>query len=361
MTTTTSYAGPDAVAAKVMALLRDRSIAPTPANYTVWYEYVLGANAELKALGDRLLTQTTPITTEISDWMYANFAPEQVERRSLMSATDTVTTLVAEVVAQLTQAGSSAETYGEALGAYAAMLDGPGAKPGTAQALKTLLTATRKMHADNAKLEQELAQSTQQITVLQGTLEDARRDATTDKLTGLPNRRAFDQVFDEAVSQATLRRAPLSLLMIDVDHFKKFNDTYGHQTGDAVLKLVARTLTDTVKGRDHPARYGGEEFAIVLPDTTAVQARTVAEQVRQAMASRRIVRRNSGVDYGQVTVSVGVASLHPGDDCAALVARADAALYAAKRAGRNRVVVEGQEPGAVPDIASRLAAAGAVV
>ncbi|MBM3583539.1 MAG: hypothetical protein FJX36_03675 [Alphaproteobacteria bacterium] len=157
MTTTSNYAGPDAVAAKAMALLRDRSIAPTPANYTVWYEYVLGANVELKSLGDRLLAQTAPITPEISDWMYVTFAPEQVERRSLMNATDTVTTLVAEVVAQLTQAGSSAKTYGVALGAYAAMLDGPDAKPGTAQALKTLLAATRKMHADNAKLEQELA------------------------------------------------------------------------------------------------------------------------------------------------------------------------------------------------------------
>jgi len=188
-----------------------------------------------------------------------------------------------------------------------------------------------------------------------------RRDATTDKLTGLPNRRAFDQVFDEAASQAATRRAPLSLLMIDVDHFKKFNDTYGHQTGDAVLKLVARTLTDTVKGRDHPARFGGEEFAIVLPETTAMQARTVAEQVRQAMASRRIVRRNSGVDYGQVTVSVGVAALHPGDDCAALIARADTALYTAKRTWRNRVVVEGQEPRPTNGVEARLAAAGAVL
>lgn len=133
--------------------------------------------------------------------------------------------------------------------------------------------------------------------------------------------------------------------MVDIDHFKRFNDTHGHQVGDQVLRLVAKTLTDCVRAGDLPARYGGEEFAVVLPKTGIQVARPIAERIRTTLAARKIIRRNTGEGLGGITISIGAALYHPGETPAALVARADSALYAAKRQGRNRLVVEGDSAG----------------
>ncbi len=132
----------------------------------------------------------------------------------------------------------------------------------------------------------------------------------------------------------------MSLLFADIDNFKRFNDTYGHQIGDQVLRLVARTLSQSVKGRDTPARYGGEEFAIILPQTRLGDARIVADQIRLGLMRRRLVGRDKRDDYGSVTLSFGAAQYRPGETTNALVERADAALYVAKRNGRNRVATE---------------------
>jgi diguanylate cyclase len=133
---------------------------------------------------------------------------------------------------------------------------------------------------------------------------------------------------------------PLSLVITDIDHFKHFNDTYGHQMGDQVLRLVGRTLTDSVKGRDTPARYGGEEFALILPQTRLADALVLAEQIRRTIMRRHIVRRDTGDDFGTITLSMGVAAYHPTEHLMDTIRRADAALYQAKRSGRNRVVSE---------------------
>lgn len=329
----------NAIAEQAIILMREKGISISPRNFSVWFGYCAGASAELKAMGDRLLAMGSFITEETNAWLYSTFSDEQADRRALMDATNTVTKTMADLTAQMAKTGSDAEAYGHALGAYEEVL-AKGDAGAARQTVKALLAATRRMHEENSKLETELARSSRQITELTGTLENVRKDAVTDKLTGLANRRAFDQALADSLERARAERTPLSLLMLDVDYFKKFNDTFGHKIGDEVLRLVARTLIDNVKGRDTAARYGGEEFAIILPDTPLAMARIVAEQVRSAMASRRIVRRNSGVDYGQVTLSVGIALLRDADDVDALVSRADDALYAAKRNGRNRVHVE---------------------
>jgi diguanylate cyclase len=135
--------------------------------------------------------------------------------------------------------------------------------------------------------------------------------------------------------------------MTDVDHFKKFNDTYGHLTGDQVLRLVAMSVKQNVKGQDIAARYGGEEFVVVLPNTVLRAAITVADHVRRAVMTKELMKRSTGEHLGRVTISIGVAALRDGDTPQSLIERADTCLYAAKRAGRNRVISE-----ADPEIAS---------
>jgi diguanylate cyclase len=128
------------------------------------------------------------------------------------------------------------------------------------------------------------------------------------------------------------------LLILDIDHFKKFNDTYGHQTGDEVLKLLASTMTKTVKGDDIPARYGGEEFAVILPETDLKGAVHVAEHIRQRISSKKLVNRATNQNLGRITVSIGAASFEFGEPLTDFMKRADQALYKAKGNGRDQVV-----------------------
>ena len=167
-----------------------------------------------------------------------------------------------------------------------------------------------------------------------------RTEALTDPLTTLANRKFFDAELGKAVAEAKERREPLTLLMCDVDHFKAFNDKFGHVTGDQVLRLVATSVKQNVKGRDIAARYGGEEFAVVLPKTAMPQAITVADQIRHAVMTKELMKRSSGERLGRVTISIGVALLRASDTTQALIERADECLYAAKRNGRNRVISE---------------------
>jgi diguanylate cyclase len=161
-------------------------------------------------------------------------------------------------------------------------------------------------------------------------------------LTGIANRRSFDERLKLAIREAKSSSDTLSLLMIDIDHFKKFNDSFGHQLGDKVLQLVARILKTSIKGRDTVARYGGEEFAVILPSTRLAGAATLGDQIREAVASRRIIQKRTGEDFGSITLSVGVSSLRSADSGESLIKRADDALYSAKRGGRNRVITEDQ-------------------
>ncbi len=173
-------------------------------------------------------------------------------------------------------------------------------------------------------------------------LEEVRDLAITDGLTGLPNRRHLDELLERVCAQSARGHGALTLLMVDIDHFKRLNDTYGHQVGDEVLRLVARTLDESLRAGDIAARYGGEEFCVVMPGATGAAAVNAAERLRAAI-------ERASVDP-PVTASVGVAfgPLH-GQLPVDLTEAADAALYAAKRAGRNRVMVA--EPAERPRLA----------
>ena len=162
----------------------------------------------------------------------------------------------------------------------------------------------------------------------------------TDSLTGLANRKCFDQRLREEAAKAMEEGTQLCLLILDIDHFKSFNDTFGHHIGDSVLKVVARNLNDEVKGQDLPARYGGEEFCVILPGTRLEDAATVAEQIRARLAKRELKNSKTDESYGKVTLSVGAALYRFGEPISEFVQRADECLYLAKHAGRNQVVTE---------------------
>jgi diguanylate cyclase len=207
------------------------------------------------------------------------------------------------------------------------------------------LRAQRDSEHNAAKaLEARLSASKLEITELQENLEVVRTESLTDPLTLLANRKFFDDTLAKSIAAAHARHEPLSLLLMDIDHFKKFNDSYGHVTGDQVLRLVAIAVRQNVKGQDIAARYGGEEFAVILPDTTLHSAVTLADHIRRVVMNDDLIKtdepikRSTDQNLLRVTISIGVAMLGQNDSAQSLIERADVCLYAAKRGGRNRVI-----------------------
>ena len=199
------------------------------------------------------------------------------------------------------------------------------------------------MREHGAELNNKLKQSREEIEGLKKNLEQVTNEAEVDFLTNIFNRKAFERLLDERTEEARISKHPLCLLMLDIDHFKAFNDNFGHLLGDEVLKIVAKSMKDCVRGADVVARYGGEEFSVILPDTPIAGASKVAETIRETISKRELKRRDSGESYGQITVSIGISVLQPSSDTpTTLIKRADDALYKSKHAGRNRVTVEGQ-------------------
>jgi diguanylate cyclase len=196
------------------------------------------------------------------------------------------------------------------------------------------------MEASNKQLEERLHASKLEIIELQENLEAVRTESLTDPLTQLANRKFFDGTLEAAIADARANNEPLSLMLTDIDHFKNFNDAYGHLTGDQVLRLVATAVKNNVKGQDTAARYGGEEFAVILPNTVLRSAITVADHIRRAVMTKELMKRSTGEHLGRVTISIGVATLRKSDSPQALIERTDSCLYAAKRHGRNRVMCE---------------------
>lgn len=198
---------------------------------------------------------------------------------------------------------------------------------------KSLLEAARKMLEANQKLHAELAEAKAELQDHTRRIEVHMAEARTDALAGVANRRALDEELARRYAAWQRQGTPLSFLILDVDHFKRFNDTYGHQAGDEVLRGIGRVLGASVRDMDFVARYGGEEFAFVLPGTRLDDAKSAAERIRTAISSAKFTFAGEEL---RVTVSVGLAELIPGDTLVSLLKHADAALYAAKNNGRNR-------------------------
>jgi diguanylate cyclase len=254
-------------------------------------------------------------------------------------------------MAMIGAAAGNASNYTESLVEVAQKLGLASDAPAVRALVESLVQATQEMEKNNQALEARLNASKQEITQLQENLETVRNESLTDPLTSLANRKFFDSALAAAIEDAKSRGEPLSLMMTDVDHFKKFNDSYGHLTGDQVLRLVAMSVKANVKGQDIAARYGGEEFAVVLPNTALRSAITLADHIRRAVMAKELMKRSTGEHLGRVTVSIGVATLQKSDTVQSLIERADGCLYAAKHAGRNRVISEADPEVANPGAA----------
>jgi diguanylate cyclase len=311
-----------------------------PRNYEVWYAYATGYNPTLNQAINETISRNGTLTTADVDQIYETYlSPARLSDR-IDNVGSQIVDEIEQVMAMIDAAVGSASQYTESLANATQDLGTAKDRDGLRVIVESLVRTTRKMEENNSRLETSLKASKQEITQLQVNLETVRNESLTDPLTSLANRKYFDSALDKFITQSGSGGEPMALLLADIDHFKAFNDTFGHLTGDQVLRLVAVALKQTVKGQDIAARYGGEEFAIILPNTTLRSALTVADQVRRAVMTKELMKRSTGEHLGRVTVSIGAAVLRRGESAQSLIERADNCLYAAKRCGRNRVMCE---------------------
>lgn len=320
--------------------MRSKGFAPTPKCYALWFAYFSKSDPELERVLARVADGHEELTERRIQDLYSQFFETDMETDTLRQTGALIEASVAKVLERLNDVDNSAAHYGERLNNFTGKLSQTIDQEELGKIVASVISDTHQMRQRSEQIVGDIKESSLEIIELRRSLENVRREAHTDSLTGIANRRSFDDRLKTALCDAQENEESLSLLMIDIDYFKKFNDSFGHQLGDKVLQLVARILKTQIKGRDTVARFGGEEFAVILPATKLGGAAALAEQIREAVASRRIVQKRTGEDFGSITLSIGAAALCGDELGEALIKRADEALYAAKREGRNRVVTE---------------------
>jgi diguanylate cyclase len=315
-----------------LPLMAQQQAALHPVSYCLWYEHVAGLNAPLSEALAQRLRERRPLT---EDDVYALHSRHIVARdmENLERLQQKLRTLLEEAVQAMAAASDGTGQFGVTLEQTRSQLSGPLAFERVQSVIGELVAETARMQAATRSASERLEANVQQVGVLTEQLERAQSEALLDPLTGLKNRRGLER----AVQEITGRLDEGALLVIDVDHFKVINDTHGHLLGDRVLRAIGQILQANIKGRDIAARLGGEEFAVLLLGTSSQGAQVLAEQIRLAVARGRIRRIDGTELVGAITVSIGIASARAGEDFDALLARTDAALYRAKRDGRNLV------------------------
>jgi diguanylate cyclase len=312
-----------------------------PVNYTVWYEYASKNNPHLISAVEESLNESQPITPELTN----SWFEEHVVFRGqalIMGIKMDLLKILREVFGDLSTAGDELSLFEKCLAQYSERIEQAEDNETLQESLRGLLLAVKNVEASSATLERRLKSADEEVKSLQIKLKEAEQHATTDALTGLWNRRSFEDKLAHHMTRCQQTEGDLSLVMLDIDHFKQVNDTYGHLTGDDLLRIIAKTLRDYVKGKDIVCRYGGEEFVILLPDTPLIGAVTVAENIRKHFSQMSWKQKRTGASMGKVTLSAGVSSARSDESMETFVQRADVALYQSKKMGRNRVTAEKQ-------------------
>ncbi len=317
--------------------LNKEQLAPTPDLFELWYVYYSRLNPDITRAIEILVANNQKLSIERCKEIYQRFLNNSQNEERVRDVGSKLSTTLRDVAGVVKNVRSATSKYSGTLENVTHKLENANGTEDLEELLRIVVSDTELMLRHNQQLESQLDKSSHAMETLQRDLETIRREALTDGLTGLANRKAFDDEIRQMAQESDETETIFTMLMVDIDHFKSFNDNFGHQVGDQVLRLVARTLIDGVKGKDVAARYGGEEFAILLPQTELKAGVTVAENLRKAVASKDVINRNTGERLSRITMSVGVAERYNGEPVEELIERADAALYTAKHNGRNQV------------------------
>ena len=325
------------VARAAIEMMERAKVWPTALNFELWLHLVADPSGALAVEMQRLLSAGEQITDFLAEDLAHTFLPKVRLHDQIRDAGEQLSQELATVSRAIQTARKSSEAYGQHLAGATQELTTDIDSDELKSLVRGLTNATNRAQSQNRDLEQRLAESTAEVGRLRDHLVQVRRDATTDGLTNLANRKSFDEELERSCADADADGGAVLLAVLDIDHFKNFNDTWGHQTGDQVIRYVASVIGRVGAPPRFAARYGGEEFAMIFCGETAAQVESHLHEIREEVGSRRLKRRSTNEDLGAVTLSAGFAQRLPGEPPMSLMERADSALYASKHAGRNRV------------------------
>ncbi|MDX2232874.1 MAG: GGDEF domain-containing protein [Hyphomonadaceae bacterium] len=329
-----------AIGHQTIDLMGGHKIIPSAQNYEVWLAYRLGALSELRKEIDERLARGEQFTDVTNQQLHERYFSNARLTAQMVATGERIARELNGVITAINAAGESATDYGAELEAASQRLAHGVSVDMLREMIENISRSTAKMVDENKELTQQLQRSSRDMDDMRRTLRQVRAEAMTDSLTGLANRKLFDETLRNRLREASVERTPLCLLLCDIDHFKRFNDTWGHLTGDQIIRFVSSTLQRFAPPGGLAARYGGEEFALVLPRMTLSAARELGERIRTTIESKTLVRKSTGEDLGRITVSSGVALARLDETPSSFIERADACLYVSKRTGRNRITSE---------------------
>jgi diguanylate cyclase len=325
---------------RALPLMARHGAGYAPDSYAIWYEYVRGGNRALREHVDTLIRGSERLSASMTQALHQKHLVDRTER-SVRQASAGLLEMMHTMRSSLELARSGATEFDARLAAFGDGIAAGGSTADISRHVVTMRDDVGRMNRSLSTLTAQLEASHEEVAKLRGELRRVREEASRDPLSGVLNRRSFDTELARLCREADASGTTMSLVMLDIDHFKRINDTYGHPFGDQVIRAVGQVLSSLTRERDVAARYGGEEFALLLPQTQVTGAREVAERIRVAIARGHIKRGDGDAPVGTVTVSAGVAQRMPGEEPTPLLARADRALYASKQAGRDRVTIDG--------------------
>ncbi len=335
----TSLADSQSYVRLAIPLMTKYAIPITPENYAVWYKYVSGGESELNRTIDAIRTEGKPFTEETNELLHRQFCTEGDENE-LKKLREDLRQILITILSQVADLTGQTKRYEQFITSSIDVLTEDVSVEDVKKVLGDLIRETKTIGKAGKTIQNELRETTHTLEALKQELEQVKMEALVDFLTGIPNRKAFSDTLDKSIGESRSDNRALSLLLIDIDHFKGFNDKFGHLIGDEILRFVAKKIKEMVRGSDYLARFGGEEFIVILPQTPLSGATVVAETIRSFFAGTKLKAVSTSKNLGTVTMSIGVACYRRDEPLEQFIGRTDQALYVAKNNGRNRVAEE---------------------
>jgi len=321
---------------QVIPMLSRQKLPPTPINYAVFYSYLSGSSQSLNAIIDDIFKQKKTFSIAIMAELYEKYVNGTATLEQQDKIQQALEKALSEASDEVQQITSDAQGFDNNISKHADTLSETTDPATTSIVLQQIMQDTRDMVRNNLDMQARMQDTNDEITRVKAELESVKAMAEKDALTGLKNRGSFDRAIDNIVYGD--KTGSTSVIILDIDHFKRINDDYGHLVGDRVIRYVAALLLQIVGKENHVARFGGEEFAIILHNESPDSVTALSNKVRIAMGNSKLQRKDSGETIGQVTLSAGITQLKSDDSVETLIERADKALYEAKENGRNKVV-----------------------